>query len=1306
MSEVQREQYIAVVERLAGRWLPSAKRTLPAGMRARLIGERALDAFEDAADDSALVDAVAALSAADALGSTAPELRERLGHLTESPVRIARYDMTVASSAPGEPESDRLGELLALVDARTGESRTAAPTPLPAALGAANGYTGEVSAYGLLVEILAMRDTLNPAEVWSDSRGAVWGESVRLGRIHLMRFVGTGSIDALDQAIEVLQEAVAASAEDEPVWQWHIGLGDLVLAQLMRYDAAGHAEDLNEALHRARAAQEAAFSESAGPRYLALWQSILGAALWMRHESDGDSADLKASADALWVAAHGWARVTSVSWLRLIGVIQRQQYALSRQATYLERALAQHRRTAMAEMLVHDATVPREAYASVGYTHLAEYERSREPDELDRAAQSLTRALETHETQERNSAAWLDWTRMLVSAQRLRVERSADRGALEGLVISLVCALAEVPADAPERAVWLGMLGEALLWRYELVGESDDLRTARSLLERADDRSALATVCHVLYLHGSDLRALDDAVRIGAEEVRRTAGPEGAHVTAAAGLGLSLLSRAEVLRAPMDALAAVRLLDHCLEWGDQSAEQRAFLRAESGCALLNLHELRADGIEAAPGYAGDPLDDAAMAVMDALDVLRSHERDTARIYDLLTRVHVAASLATAREQRLGEGPGLQRWERPLWRRVRRERALDEWAVESGVSRFLRRSGDLSAALRDDPVTMRGLLRERIVDTLIRYLGDRPAEQVRQVVGQAGLLARACLEAGDAGAALELVESGRALAEEVASGAATATGSVLEQHRRMQRARRLEIAGPASSRLPRLTTGAVSPPLPGALRTSLLDALSATEGLLTHSWPTHLCQTLGVDAVVHLLAGRDHGWALVLHSSGQLHSLRLPQLRSDAPDLGNFTGAHDQQLRRATNTAPSDPWRGALRKVCDWAWRAAMKQLSEYFSARGPQGTPRIVLVPSGTLGLVPWHAARHRVRRDDGSWTHRFAIESMAISYAPSVRMLTRFAERSLAPLAGSGLVVVDPTGDLPHARQEGEDLYRWFYAKGHRLGGSGETTVPATTAAVITALRGQAADRDYPVAHFACHARSSTPATDSYLMLAGGQRLRADRLLGMAGGNSVARDRHPLVVLSACATAVPGAHYDGALSLSTAFAAAGAAAVVGSLWHVEDAATAALMRDFHTLLNLDGMPPAEALRTAQLRLLREARARTRGQSTKARTAAEDPFFWAAFVHQGRGHLAAPPADGASSAIAELPDDLTHSGGSSDGFGLRLPIFSSLPGPGSAEVVWTCPLTDCAEEAIGDDDSPYAADCCPTHPDSAFVKSA
>ncbi|MFJ8027845.1 hypothetical protein [Streptomyces sp. NPDC096311] len=48
-------------------------------------------------------------------------------------------------------------------------------------------------------------------------------------------------------------------------------------------------------------------------------------------------------------------------------------------------------------------------------------------------------------------------------------------------------------------------------------------------------------------------------------------------------------------------------------------------------------------------------------------------------------------------------------------------------------------------------------------------------------------------------------------------------------------------------------------------------------------------------------------------------------------------------------------------------------------------------------------------------------------------------------------------------------------------------------------------------------------------------------------------------------------------------------------------------------------------------------------------------------------------------------------------------IFASLPGPDPSALVWRCPVADCSEEADGDMDSPFNADCCPVHPGNAFV---
>ena len=68
----------------------------------------------------------------------------------------------------------------------------------------------------------------------------------------------------------------------------------------------------------------------------------------------------------------------------------------------------------------------------------------------------------------------------------------------------------------------------------------------------------------------------------------------------------------------------------------------------------------------------------------------------------------------------------------------------------------------------------------------------------------------------------------------------------------------------------------------------------------------------------------------------------------------------------------------------------------------------------------------------------------------------------------------------------------------------------------------------------------------------------------------------------------------------------AGARQVVVSLWSVEDRATTELMKAFYREMLDHHLPPATALRRAQLALFEQERFHS-------------PFYWAAFVLQGDG---------------------------------------------------------------------------------------
>jgi CHAT domain-containing protein len=92
--------------------------------------------------------------------------------------------------------------------------------------------------------------------------------------------------------------------------------------------------------------------------------------------------------------------------------------------------------------------------------------------------------------------------------------------------------------------------------------------------------------------------------------------------------------------------------------------------------------------------------------------------------------------------------------------------------------------------------------------------------------------------------------------------------------------------------------------------------------------------------------------------------------------------------------------------------------------------------------------------------------------------------------------------------------------------------------------------------------------------------------------------------VLSACRTALSEESGEGLVGLTNGFLHAGVPRLVVSLWDVDDHATSELMKRFYTALLREKLSPAQALRKAQISLLREERWRA-------------PYHWAGFILQG-----------------------------------------------------------------------------------------
>ena len=108
-------------------------------------------------------------------------------------------------------------------------------------------------------------------------------------------------------------------------------------------------------------------------------------------------------------------------------------------------------------------------------------------------------------------------------------------------------------------------------------------------------------------------------------------------------------------------------------------------------------------------------------------------------------------------------------------------------------------------------------------------------------------------------------------------------------------------------------------------------------------------------------------------------------------------------------------------------------------------------------------------------------------------------------------------------------------------------------------------------------------------------------------------------MILAACRTDLTAADHDEALTLSTAFLAAGAVTAVGSRWQIRDAPSAALMFMFHHYMQSDRRPD-DALRAAQLWMLDPDRVPPPSMPAALRNHGQlaDVISWAGLTHQGR----------------------------------------------------------------------------------------
>jgi CHAT domain-containing protein len=312
------------------------------------------------------------------------------------------------------------------------------------------------------------------------------------------------------------------------------------------------------------------------------------------------------------------------------------------------------------------------------------------------------------------------------------------------------------------------------------------------------------------------------------------------------------------------------------------------------------------------------------------------------------------------------------------------------------------------------------------------------------------------------------------------------------------------------------------------------------------------------------------------------------------------------------------------------------------------GHKRLVIVSDGALQYIPF--AVLPVRRRGGGPSQPLVVESAIVTVpsASTVAVLRRdLAGRQPAPKAVA--VLADPVfdrqdprvsarpqisqvghaGDLPsHDRDLPRDLERSWAEVGSTERGGKISRLPFSRreadAIIADAPPGNSfkavdfrANRttatspelaQYRVVHFATHGvlDSRTPALSGIVLsLVDRQGKPVDGFLRLWDIYNLHLPAD-LVVLSACQTALgKEIKGEGLVGLTRGFMYAGAARVVASLWQVDDVATAELMSLFYQGVLKKNLPPATALRAAQVQMRKQKRWQ------------EDPYFWGAFQLQG-----------------------------------------------------------------------------------------
>ncbi|MBW4478793.1 MAG: CHAT domain-containing protein [Tolypothrix brevis GSE-NOS-MK-07-07A] len=287
----------------------------------------------------------------------------------------------------------------------------------------------------------------------------------------------------------------------------------------------------------------------------------------------------------------------------------------------------------------------------------------------------------------------------------------------------------------------------------------------------------------------------------------------------------------------------------------------------------------------------------------------------------------------------------------------------------------------------------------------------------------------------------------------------------------------------------------------------------------------------------------------------------------------------EQLRQNLETRSTNEFKKQSQEVYNWIIAPIAAELAE-------RKIKNLVFILDDPLGNIPMGALY------DGK---QYLIEKYNVAVTPGLELL------SPKPIPRKGLRII--AGGLTEASQNFPALPNVKVELDAIKSKVSDTRVLLNNKFTKNAIEDAVQSLSVPVVHLATHGQFSSKAEDTFILTYGDQVINVRDLNGLLQSRETnQRGAVELLVLSACSTATGDTRSD--LGIAGVAVRSGARSTLASLWTVDDEGTSLLMREFYTQLKQGNITKAQAIKNAQVSLLKNP-------------LYEHPYYWAPFVLVG-----------------------------------------------------------------------------------------